>query len=73
MEWFVRWFIRSALVWFGLGVTLGLCMAAHPAWIIYRPAHVHMNLVGFVTMMIAWNIALDLKYRLIETCNRADL
>jgi cbb3-type cytochrome oxidase subunit 1 len=52
MEWFVRWFIRSALVWFGLGITLGLCMAAHPAWIIYRPAHVHMNLVGFVTMMI---------------------
>jgi cbb3-type cytochrome oxidase subunit 1 len=27
-------------------------MAAHPLWIIYRPAHVHMNLLGFVTMMI---------------------
>ena len=52
MEWFVRWFIRASLVWLALGITLGLCMAAHPGWIIYRPAHVHMNLVGFVTMMI---------------------
>lgn len=52
MEWFVRRFIRASLIWLALGITLGLCMAAHPAWIIYRPAHVHMNLVGFVTMMI---------------------
>ena len=52
MEWFVRWFIRASLAWLALGITLGLCMAVHPAWIIYRPAHVHMNLVGFVTMMI---------------------
>ena len=52
MDWFVRWFIKSALVWLGLGVTLGVAMAAHPMWIIYRPAHVHMNLLGFVTMMI---------------------
>ena len=52
MEWFVRRFIRASLIWLALGNTLGLCMAAHPAWIIYRPAHVHMNLVGFVTMMI---------------------
>lgn len=27
-------------------------MAIHPAWAIYRPAHAHMNLVGFVVMMI---------------------
>jgi len=52
MEWFVRRFIRASLVWLALGITLGLCMAAHPQWIIYRPAHVHMNLIGFVTMMI---------------------
>ncbi len=52
MEWFVRAFMRASLVWLALGITLGLCLAAHPAWIIYRPAHVHMNLVGFVTMMI---------------------
>jgi cbb3-type cytochrome oxidase subunit 1 len=52
MDWFVARFIKAALVWLGLGVTLGVAMAAHPLWIIYRPAHVHMNLLGFVTMMI---------------------
>jgi len=52
MDWFVRRFIKSALAWLGLGVSMGVAMAAHPLWIIYRPAHVHMNLLGFVTMMI---------------------
>ena len=52
MDWFVRAFLRASLVWLSLGVTLGVGMAVYPAWIIYRPAHVHMNLVGFVTMMI---------------------
>ncbi|HWJ40081.1 MAG TPA: cbb3-type cytochrome c oxidase subunit I, partial [Candidatus Limnocylindrales bacterium] len=23
-----------------------------PAWVVYRPAHAHMNVVGFITMMI---------------------
>ena len=52
MDWFVRAFLKSSLVWLGAGVTLGVAMAAHPAWAVYRPAHVHMNLLGFVTMMI---------------------
>ena len=52
MEWFVRAFLRAALAWLGLGVTLGVAMAVQPAWLIYRPAHLHMNMLGFVTMMI---------------------
>jgi hypothetical protein len=52
VEWFVRAFLKAALAWLGLGVTLGVAMAIHPGWIVYRPAHVHMNLLGFVTMMI---------------------
>ena len=52
MDWFVRAFIKASLAWLGLGVTLGVAMAAQPAWIVYRPAHVHMNQLGFVTMMI---------------------
>lgn len=52
MEWFVRAFLKASLTWLGLGVTLGLLMAVRPTMIIYRPAHVHMNLLGFVTMMI---------------------
>ena len=52
MEWFVKAFLKASLAWLGLGVTLGVAMAAHPAWAVYRPAHMHMTLLGFVTMMI---------------------
>jgi hypothetical protein len=52
MESFVRHFIRSSLVWLGLGVLLGLWLALAPEAIVYRPAHVHANLLGFVSMMI---------------------
>jgi cytochrome c oxidase cbb3-type subunit 1 len=52
MDWFVKAFVKASLAWLALGVTLGVAMAAAPAWVIYRPAHMHMNLLGFVTMMI---------------------
>ena len=52
MDWFVKRFVKASLTWLGLGVTLGVAMAVRPEWIIYRPAHVHMNLLGFVAMMI---------------------
>lgn len=52
MDWFVRAFLRASLAWLGLGVSLGVAMAVEPAWVVYRPAHLHMNLLGFVTMMI---------------------
>jgi cbb3-type cytochrome oxidase subunit 1 len=52
MDWFVKAFVRASLAWFALGITLGVAMAIHPAWVIYRPAHAHMNVVGFLTMMV---------------------
>jgi cytochrome c oxidase cbb3-type subunit 1 len=52
MDWFVKAFIRASLAWFALGILLGLAMAAHPPWVAYRPAHAHMNVVGFLTMMV---------------------
>ena len=52
MDPFARAFIRSSLLWFVAGITLGLGMAIHPAWVVYRPAHAHMNVVGFVVHMI---------------------
>jgi cbb3-type cytochrome oxidase subunit 1 len=52
MEWFVKAFVKASLAWLALGVTLGVAMAAVPAWVIYRPAHLHMTLLGFVAMMI---------------------
>lgn len=52
MDWFVKAFIKASLTWLALGVTLGVAMAAYPAWVVYRPAHLHMLVLGFVTMMI---------------------
>lgn len=53
MESFVRSFIRSSLVWLGIGVFLGLGMAWWPVeHLVYRPAHAHALLLGFVAMMI---------------------
>jgi cbb3-type cytochrome oxidase subunit 1 len=52
MEWFIKAFIRASLLWFAGGVFLGVAMALHPQWIIYRPAHAHMNVVGFLTMLV---------------------
>jgi cbb3-type cytochrome oxidase subunit 1 len=52
MDPFAKAFIRASLLWFVAGISLGLAMAVHPAWTVYRPAHAHMNLVGFVVMMI---------------------
>jgi cbb3-type cytochrome oxidase subunit 1 len=52
MTWFVRSFLKASLSWLALGVSLGVAMAAHPLWTVYRLVHVHMVLLGFVTMMI---------------------
>ncbi|HEX6588350.1 MAG TPA: hypothetical protein VF039_04960, partial [Longimicrobiales bacterium] len=49
---YVRRFIRSSLFWLGVGVVLGVLMTAWPAAIQYRTAHMHANLLGFVSMMI---------------------
>lgn len=52
MDPFVRNFIRSSLAWLGVGVVLGLWMTLEARAVIYRPAHLHANLLGFVSMMI---------------------
>ncbi len=52
MDWFVKAFLKSSLAWLSLGVSFGLAMAAYPPWTIHRVAHMHMVLLGFVTMMI---------------------
>lgn len=50
---YVRQFIRASLVWFAIGIVIGLAMAYWPAdHIVYRPAHAHANLLGFVSMFI---------------------
>ena len=52
MEWFVGAFIRASVAWLAVGVTLGIAMAVNQPWTIYRTAHIHINVLGFVAMMI---------------------
>jgi len=52
MDSYVIAFIRSSLVWLALGMIIGLWMVFDPRAIVYRPAHMHANLLGFVSMMI---------------------
>ena len=53
MDPVVRRFIKMSLAWLAVGVSLGVVMAVLPAWAArYRTAHLHVNLVGFVAMMI---------------------
>jgi hypothetical protein len=52
MDWFVIAFIKASLVWLGVGMLLGLLFTLSPGLVVYRPAHAHLNLLGFVTMMI---------------------
>ncbi len=52
MDWFSRAFLKSSLVWLGLGMSMGALMTSVPTLTVYRTAHLHMNLLGFVAMMI---------------------
>lgn len=52
MDWFVRYFIKSALIYLTLGITMGIWLGFSPGAIVYRPAHVHLNLLGFTSMVI---------------------
>ena len=52
MDWFIKAFIRASLLWFAAGIVLGLGMALHPAWVVYRAAHAHMNVAGFLTLLV---------------------
>lgn len=52
MDSFARGFVQASLLWLVLGVTMGVAMAVHPMWTVYRPIHMHVTLLGFVTMMI---------------------
>ncbi|UCD56905.1 MAG: cbb3-type cytochrome c oxidase subunit I [Candidatus Hydrogenedentota bacterium] len=53
MDNYVVLFIRTSLISFLIGSVLGVEMTIEPAHISYfRNAHVHLNLLGFMAMMI---------------------
>lgn len=62
MDWFVKYFIKSSLVWFSAAVAIAVAMALVPALTVYRTAHLHMALLGFVTQMI-YGVALHVVPR----------
>lgn len=52
MDWFVKHFLKASLAWFSAAVLLALAMALVPTLTVYRTAHLHLALLGFVTQMI---------------------
>jgi cbb3-type cytochrome oxidase subunit 1 len=62
MDWFVRAFIKASLAWFSAAVALALAMALLPVLTVYRTAHLHLALLGFVTQMI-YGVALHVVPR----------
>ena len=49
----VRWFIRTAAAWLGVGLVLGVWMAVDPVRLpLLRAPHLHALLAGFVSLMI---------------------
>ena len=52
MDRVVVLFLKASLTWLVAGVTLGMGMAVHPPLLVYRSAHIHLLLLGFVTGMI---------------------
>lgn len=52
MDSFVKAFVKASVAWLAVGLVLGLSMVFVPAWTVYRAMHVHVMLLGFVTMFI---------------------
>ena len=54
MEIYAKRFTKASLIYLGIGVLLGISMAVCPEGIArLRFVHVHLNLLGFMTMMVA--------------------
>ncbi|MDI6784151.1 MAG: cbb3-type cytochrome c oxidase subunit I [bacterium] len=53
MDKFAKNFIKASLVYFIIGSFLGGLMVIHPQWVgIFSSAHAHLNLLGWISMMI---------------------
>ena len=53
MERVIVWYLRMSVIYFVLGVVVGIAMVLWPdSTMDYISVHVHLNLLGFMTMMI---------------------
>ncbi len=53
MELTIVWYLRMSLIYFVAGAVIGLGMILWPSESgMYTPVHAHLNLLGFMSMMI---------------------
>ena len=53
MERVIVWYLRMSVIYFVLGVVIGFLLLLWPDDALYYiPVHVHLNLLGFMSMMI---------------------
>ncbi|HDH34142.1 MAG TPA: hypothetical protein ENG88_01655 [Nitrospirae bacterium] len=53
MERVIVWYLRMSVIYFVLGVVIGFTLLLWPDEALYYiPVHVHLNLLGFMSMMI---------------------
>lgn len=52
MDRFVKGFIGMSIVYLALASVLGIMMLAHPSLITLKFVHSHLNMLGWVSMMI---------------------
>ena len=53
MELTIVWYLRMSLIYFVAGAVIGLSMLVWPSEAgLYTPVHTHLNLLGFMSMMI---------------------
>ncbi|MDA8100149.1 MAG: cbb3-type cytochrome c oxidase subunit I [Nitrospiraceae bacterium] len=52
MDRFARWFIIMSIVYFGIAAVLGICMLFSDKAMAFKFVHSHLNLLGWVSMMI---------------------
>lgn len=52
MERFVKNFIAASMVYLVLAATVGVVMLLNPSYLYLRFAHSHLNMLGWVSMMI---------------------
>jgi hypothetical protein len=52
MDKIVVWYLRMSLVYFVAGAALGFAMLIWHETASYTPVHAHLNLLGFMSMMI---------------------
>ncbi len=53
MERVIVWYLRMSVIYFVIGVLTGFALLLWPDYAIeFIPVHVHLNLLGFMSMMI---------------------